>query len=282
MTNTGDIKKFDKKWKERKDKKRTWFFRGEPKNQIEYAFGQHWSFLREVVGIPKTGKCIEVGCGRGSLSSFFADNGYEVTLADLSDQVIQDAREIFKELSLDKNVEFIVTDANALDIADETYDMTTSVGLLEHFENPKKVIEEQVRILKKGGVFTAYVVPEKQSVHRLFNPFNDMLKRMFSELIEKEQKQEKEPLFRTDFGGNYYKDLMLEIGLKDIKSSGVFPYPSISYSPQFPFSVMPEYFEKALVEVFKNLEKLKREKGEHPWACDEALGQGFFVWGIKQ
>lgn len=281
--NKGDIEVFNKLWHNRGQKHKNWFYRGQPENQIEYAFGQHFDFLKSVVPVKKGDKVLEVGCGRGSFGAFFADYGCRVTLTDLSAAIIQEAQEIFKSWGLDQQSEFFVCDAMALGLESNTFDITTSIGLLEHFEDPAGVIKEQARVLKKGGIFTAYVVPDKWTMTTLLEPINKALKDMGTLFSEGDGKQAKEPLFRTKYDSAYYKEIMKELGLKEIGSAGVYPYPAISYSPEFPFSLMPLDFEKALVKVFQGFEQLRRanDQGQHPWACEESMAQGFFIWGTK-
>lgn len=273
--NKGDIEVFNKLWRSRGQKHKNWFYRGQPENQIEYAFGQHFDFLKSVVPVKKGDKVLEVGCGRGSFGAFFADHGCWVTLTDLSAAIIQEAQEIFKSWVLDQQSEFFVCDAMALGLESNTFDITTSIGLLEHFEDPAGVIKEQARVLKKGGIFTAYVVPDKWTMTTLLEPINKVLK--------DRRTVAKEPLFRTKYDSAYYKEIMKKLGFKEIASAGVYPYPAISYSPEFPFSLMPPDFEKALVKVFQGFERLRRAKdqGQHPWACEESMAQGFFIWGTK-
>ena len=253
----GDIQSFIRNWGGRVRKNKSWFYRGEPENQIEYAFGQHFSFLKSVVPVGKGDKVLEVGCGRGSFGAFFADFGCRVTLTDLSEDILNEAKRIFKYWKLDRRAEFLVSDAADLKLANNTYDLTTSIGLLEHFKDPTDVIAEQMRVLKKGGVFTAYVVPKKLTMTTLIKPFNDMLRKNTLLFAPQRRMQKKVPLFRTTYDSAFYRKIVKKLGLKGIGASGVYPYPAVSFSPEFPFSVMPDYFERALVNVFKNMEKLR-------------------------
>lgn len=283
--NKGDIGHFNKLWKARTRKRKSWFYRGNPTNQIEYAFGQHFDFLKSVVPVKKSFKCLEVGAGRGSFSAFFADFGCNVTLADLSPDIVKEAELIFKDLGLSKKAQFCVCDALDLKFPDQSFDFTTSIGLLEHFEDPSDVIKEQLRVLKPGGIFTAHVVPAKWHMTKLFEPINDVLRKWEGSVFKGESGyRQKEPLFRTSYDSAHYKKIMQKLGLKRIGSAGVYPYPAISYSPEFPFSLMPDDFEKALVEVFQGMERLRRKenKNKHPWTCDEAIAKEFFIWGVKQ
>ncbi|MBF0522482.1 MAG: class I SAM-dependent methyltransferase [Candidatus Omnitrophica bacterium] len=275
-----NVRRFAANWKKRETKKTNWFCKGRPQNQIELAFQQHFSFLKEVVKIPSKGHCLEVGAGRGSLSSFFAQSGYSVTLVDIVPEVLKDAEEIFKKNKHAHLAQFVVADAHELPFEDEEFDVITSIGLLEHFKTPSKIIEEQIRVLKKGGVFTAYVVPEKTSVQTVFKPVNDVLKKA-PVGGNSGKKNTKKPLYRNDYDSGYYVKLLQKNGLKAVKASGVYPFPAISFSPEFPFTLMPSAFERALVTVYENLLSQRRKQGSHPWACDESWGQAFFVWGRK-
>lgn len=275
-----NIRRFAANWKKRQSKKANWFCKGKPQNQIQLAFAQHFSFLKEVIKIPSAGHCLEVGAGRGSLSSFFAEKGYKVTLVDIVPEVLDDAKEIFKANRHGHLATFVTADAHQLPFEDGRFDIITSIGLLEHFENPTKIIEEQIRVLKKSGVFTAYVVPEKMSAQNVFKPINQLLKK--SPLgLNPQKKNTKKLLYRNDYGSGYYVNILKRNGLKGVNASGVYPFPAISFSPEFPFTLMPPAFERTLVEVYEGLLAQRRKEGSHPWACVEEWGQAFFVWGRK-
>ncbi len=282
MSKHGDVANFENNWVKRQEKLGNWFCKAEPENQIQFAFQQHWFFIQQVIDIPAQGKVLEVGCGRGSISSFFAENGYQVSLLDISASIIKDAQKIFENNGHAEKAEFVVGDANKLPYPDNVFDVTISIGLLEHFDNVDTVIAEQIRVLKPGGVFIAYVVPKKWSIQNIFNPFNSLLKLLVTLVGRNSQKGNKAALFRTRHGSEYYEAVLRKIGQTDVHSSGVYPFPAISHSPDFPFSLMPYPFERMLVLIFRGLSYLRRRKNKHAWACSEKLGQTFFVWCRKQ
>ena len=49
-------------------------------------------------------------------------------------------------------------DARDTRLPAESYDCIYSVGLLEHFEDPKPLLEEAVRLLRPGGLHFAVIV----------------------------------------------------------------------------------------------------------------------------
>lgn len=276
---SGDMAAFSTSWKSRQETQNNYFVRGRPQNQIQLAFRQHWLFLKDVIGVPSKGKSLEVGCGRGSISSYFAENGYKVSLLDLSPDVIEVAKQIYKTNKHDSRAEFVVGDALNMPFPDGTFDVVTSIGLLEHFADVKKLLSEQVRILKKGGYFTAYVVPQKKCVNDFFAPINALMK----ELIPTPAKaSKKSKLFRTTYDSAFYKKVLKALPVKNIQSSGVYPFPAISPSPDFPFTLMPPKYEKALTETYENLLAERAKGGKNPWACSEEWGPTFFLWARKK
>ena len=83
---------FDRSWETREESHYNHWVRGVPANQIQFAFRRHWlTFQRYLPGLPGK-EILEVGCGRGTISSYFADAGYAVTLLDSSPAVIDIGR----------------------------------------------------------------------------------------------------------------------------------------------------------------------------------------------
>ena len=279
----GDVGSFNKNWHNRDESVYTHWTRTAPENQIQFAFRNHWEVISSFLKKPlfNGGKrVLEVGCGPGSLSAYFADSGFECCLLDKSEKVIDIAQKLFSNINLD--AEFYVGDVNDLPFEDETFDLITSIGLLEHFDNIRKPIEEQVRVLSPGGAFTAYVVPEYKD--NIQNDY-DWINKIICHYAKKTQSNElpKEPLFRSDAGSEKYIEIMKDLGLKNIFSSGIYSVPMISHSIDFPFSLMPVEAEKEIVLHFQEIlsqRKLKHPE-QHPWLCREGYGQAFIICGYK-
>uniref|UniRef100_UPI004048441F class I SAM-dependent methyltransferase n=1 Tax=Aliarcobacter sp. TaxID=2321116 RepID=UPI004048441F len=279
----GDSASFDTNWKNREESLYTHWTRGEVENQIQLAFRNHWTLFSELMEKEPNyngGKrALEIGCGRGSLSCYFTDAGFDCTLVDLSASVIDVAKNIFEKNNLKAN--FQVGDANALEIPDNTFDVIYSIGLLEHFEDIEKPLKEQIRVLDKGGIWFGYIVPKyTDNVQKDYEWINDILKG-----YHKQTEQitvHKESVYRSDFGSGRYVPILEKLGLKNIQVSGVYPLPMISHSIDFPFSLMPKDSEKALVKHFEKMMDENRAKtGKHPWLCEEGFGNAFLVWGVK-
>lgn len=276
-------KSFEDIWASRKERIYSHWCKGEPRTQIQLAFRNHWLTFQEIMQNPifnKGNRCLEIGCGRGSLSCYFSEAGYDCTLVDISPSIIDTAREIFRQNNL--QAKFVVADAYRLPFADQSFDIVFSIGLLEHFTDVKNIITEQLRVINRGGLFIGYVVPEKTSgVQEQYAWINEVLKG-YAAADRGGNQIVKDIVYRSDFGAFYYVTLLQEMGLRDIRASGIYSLPMISHSIDFPFTLMPPQSEAALTVYFNEiLEKRRRETQGNPWLCEESYGQAFLVWGIK-
>jgi SAM-dependent methyltransferase len=279
---TGDVESFDQNWNQRAEALYTHWTREHPANQIQLAFRNHWTLFNELMSTPgfnKGRRVLEVGCGRGSLSCYFSDAGYDCTLLDLSPKVISIAEAIFSKNGL--NAKFEVGDACRLPYADGAFDLVFSIGLLEHFDDIETPIREQVRILAPGGLFIGYVVPKyTDNIQKGYDWINGILKGYAG--ASEQAQVAKEQVFRSDHGSERYLPLLEKHCIRNPASAGVYPLPMISHSIDFPFTLMPPTSESALVAHLESMLEANRQKtGRHPWLCEEGFGQAFLVWGVR-
>ena len=279
---TGTNEEWNKNWQSREEAFYTHWTKKEPENQIQLAFRNHWKLFNTFMDSPfyNGGKrVLEVGCGRGSLSSYFSDAGFECTLLDLSSDVIEIAKKIFAQNNLHAN--FLVGDAYDLKLEDNSFDLVFSVGVFEHFEDIATPIKEQIRILDNGGLFIAYIVPEyKDNIQKDFHWINEILKGYINTSNSNPDQSDKHEVYRSDRGSEKYIPVLEKFGLTNISSSGTYPIPMISHSIDFPFSLMPPESEKSFVK-YLNLLLKSNTKFPHPWMCNEGDGNAFVVWGYK-
>jgi SAM-dependent methyltransferase len=275
----GDGRRFDQNWRTTAEAHYLHWTRGEPANQIQLAFRNHWHTFNELIGdAPEGRRVLEVGCGRGSLSAYFADAGWDCTLLDLSPAAIEVARGAFAAHGL--AARFDVGDCLSLPYADNSFDLCFSIGLLEHFVDIDRVIEEQVRVLDSGGLFIGYVVPHlPENVQKNFGWICDLLK----SLVPPTSQIAKTEVYRSDAPSPPYLAAMGRAGLHSVGAAGTYPLPMISHSIDFPFSLLPPAAEAVLVRHFTELLEQRRHQsgGRNPWLCQEGYGQAFLVWGRK-
>lgn len=135
--------------------------------------------------IPR-GEMIDLGCGTGHWTDFFAEKDFKLKGVDASEAMLNIARN--KKI----NAEFIQADSENLPFGDGSQYLVASIAMLEFVKDREKAIEEIFRILKKGGYFllgglNANSVPgrnkdndevfkharfwEKDEIHSMFSSF---------------------------------------------------------------------------------------------------------------
>ncbi|MBF0542058.1 MAG: class I SAM-dependent methyltransferase [Nitrospirae bacterium] len=271
---------FNKSWKLREESLYNHWTPNTPANQIQLAFKNHWDVFKGLIG-NKSGICLEVGCGRGSISSYFAENGYVCHLLDYSQEILLIGREIFKKNG-HKGLP-VCGDALNLPYKTNSFDVVVSIGLLEHFENVSPIISEQLRVLKKNGIMLAYIVPDMpNNIQKHFNWINKLLKIIFFVISKQSKKSIKPEIYRNNYIPQVYLDILDKFNIKGALCIGMYPLPMISHSPEFPFSLLPEKIELALTNIFNLVLWLRRIfKNGHPWNCKYDYGQAFLIYFTK-
>ena len=277
-TKQGDPHSFDTNWRNRKETHYNHFTLGAPINQVQLAFRCHFEVFSEILEKhPTSGqKLLETGCGRGTLSNYFAVGGWEVVLLDYNQIVLDVAKSVFE--TQDLKVKYQRGDVLDLKFPDASFDVVTNIGLLEHFEDIQKVIDEQIRVLKPRGWFFSYVVPEHpENVQKYFGWINSLLK-FFTFSWLQNNKNHKPDVFRSDKFSDRYLSCIRSEDTRKIITHGMYPFPMVSHSPEFPFSLLPKPLEFLLVYTFRTILAIrKRFYGRHGWVCNEKFGQAFLI-----
>ena len=117
-------------------------------------------FLNRLKSLDVRGKYLEIGAGSGLLAAMIAGNHKDVsiTAAEISPDMITVANENIKKKGLDSQIQFI-----AANIEDESvlqslgkYDLIYSTFSLHHWENPKQMIGNSMKLLNDRGVLMIY------------------------------------------------------------------------------------------------------------------------------
>lgn len=94
-------------------------------------------------------KVLDVGCGAGFLSNHLAKKKHEVTGIDIS----QSSLDVAKQYDTTCNAKYLYADAYQMPFEDASYDVVCAMDILEHVEEPERLIQEAGRVLKPGGLF---------------------------------------------------------------------------------------------------------------------------------
>ena len=103
-------------------------------------------------------KILDLGCCEGTRLKYLADSKKGVGV-DISGKAINIAQKSYP------NLEFIRANLEILPFEDNTFDLVYSAFVLEHLENPEKVILEAIRVTKKGGVL-GFIAPNYGAPNR--------------------------------------------------------------------------------------------------------------------
>jgi 2-polyprenyl-3-methyl-5-hydroxy-6-metoxy-1,4-benzoquinol methylase len=117
-------------------------------------------------------RVLEIGCAPGKMLAWCASVlGAQVSGLDYSDRGIQWSRQLFAALGIDGDLR--CEDLFATTFAKATFDVVYSVGVIEHFEDPRHIVRAHATLLKPGGT-ALIVIPNYQGVYgriqRWFDP----------------------------------------------------------------------------------------------------------------
>lgn len=99
-------------------------------------------------------KVLEIGCGNGRDSIFFANAGLDVVAIDVSPSAIKLAKENIE--NADVKVEVLEANAEELSFDNESFDAVFSLSVL-HSSDLSKSIPEIARVLKANGLLMLYI-----------------------------------------------------------------------------------------------------------------------------
>jgi ubiquinone/menaquinone biosynthesis C-methylase UbiE len=124
----------------------------EKPNRINYGFITRQRAVEEMIGPYAKGKVLDLGCGSGDLSVFYAKKGADYIGVDLSSKMIERANKNYANLVQQKKAVFQVGDCENLPFQDGEFDALSAVALIEYLPDPSKALDEMARITKKGGI----------------------------------------------------------------------------------------------------------------------------------
>jgi ubiquinone/menaquinone biosynthesis C-methylase UbiE len=106
--------------------------------------------VRNRLGSVHFDSILEIGCGTGKNTSFFAQIGEKIQAVDFSQGMIAKAREKVQA----ENVRFALMDiTRPWEFADEFFDLIVCNLVLEHIQDISHVFSEAARTLRSGGHF---------------------------------------------------------------------------------------------------------------------------------
>ena len=106
-------------------------------------------FILQQMGDITGKKLLDLGCGAGENSVYFATKGAHCIAADYSPGMVEVALKLAAANGVE--IEGCTVNAMALDFPDSTFDLVYASNLLHHIPEPKIALQEMRRVLKPGG-----------------------------------------------------------------------------------------------------------------------------------
>ena len=132
-------------------------------DQLYYEIYRSWQtedinrveaeFIARALDLPQGSRLLDVGCGYARHAVYLAHMGYYVVCLDISDYLLEKARERIKEFNVENRVSIARVDMRYMDFENEfdgAYIFFTTFGFFSDEEN-ERVIENLYRALKPRG-----------------------------------------------------------------------------------------------------------------------------------
>lgn len=135
---------------------------GMKKNIIQHYYHQiRFKGMIDFIGDFR-GKILDIGSNGGNFINEISKAlpGAEIKAIDTAERAVNYAQKKYPHIS------FQIGDGHNLKFEKESFDMITILEVLEHVENPTKVIEESWRCLKKDGLL-AVLVPSENLIFKI-------------------------------------------------------------------------------------------------------------------
>jgi SAM-dependent methyltransferase len=108
-------------------------------------------------------RVLEIGFAPGKLLAYVAKSlGAQVSGLDYSENGVAFARRLFAVLDL--QADFRCEDIFATTFQPGTFDLVYSVGLIEHFNDPRKIVRCHVELLRPGGT-ALILIPDYSGIY---------------------------------------------------------------------------------------------------------------------
>lgn len=238
-----------------------------PVTQRQLNFVNYHKLVKSFIGRKQISNGLELGCGRGTISLYLsAYEGVNMTLLDIAPEAIEQARQNFTKHN--QEAEFVVADSANLPFPDNCFDLTVSMGLLEHLPDYPKTIAEQLRVLKPGGMMISMNVPGKFSVQNLNSIYRFFLK-IFKPGAE----------LKKDYYRNNDKP---EVYLKAAQTAGFVNCYAINANPVPLFAPMGLKWDKRIAKVWKSWIGLRSHFMSQPYKTNYLFSQCHFLAGYKK
>ena len=105
----------------------------------------------DALGLPPGTRILDLGCGAGLTAVKLLERGYEVVGIDVSENMLELARQNCAAAGLAGRGSFQLGNAEGLEADDASFDLIIAMGLIEYLRWDRWALQEMYRVLKPGG-----------------------------------------------------------------------------------------------------------------------------------
>lgn len=133
--------------------------------------GESLETVRRLAAASATDTILDVGTGAGFTAFAVAADAAAAVAADLTREMLDQARRLARERQLDSKVECAVAAAEDLPFAEGSFSVVTSRYASHHFHDLPRALRELARVMQRGGrlVLCDVIAPEGPGMVELMN-----------------------------------------------------------------------------------------------------------------
>lgn len=120
----------------------------------KYHFEKEMQILENDLKIDSTWRVLDVGCGQGRYSIWFAGKGCQVTAVDISKEMLNLCQQNAEAAGVSDRIDLLLADAEDLSqLEDGQYDVVSCMATFVHIPDLAKATIKMSRKLRPGGRF---------------------------------------------------------------------------------------------------------------------------------
>lgn len=124
--------------------------------------------MAECAAVRPQDEVLDVACGPGIISCFFAERARQVTGLDVVPAMLEKARQYQREQGI-ANVKWLLGSSTDLPFAADSFDRVVTRFSFHHFLEPERALREMARVARPGGVLLVCDVAPRPEAQESFN-----------------------------------------------------------------------------------------------------------------
>ena len=124
---------------------------------VESSEAVYRAYVEFVIRHAPAGRVVDIGCGTGWSTHWFANRGYDATGVDLNPDV-------FEPPPYDR-LRFVPGSGTALPFPDAAFDAAAANQCLEYVPDKRRMLDEMIRVVRPGGAISHIVDHRDHNYH---------------------------------------------------------------------------------------------------------------------